>query len=150
MFVLQGVGPAALGPSSGGLGLGPDHAGGTGGIPNSVGVKFDLFNNQGEGVDSTGLYLNGAAPTTPATDLTGTGIDLHSGHVFNVTMTYDGTTLMVTIADASTGASATQSYKVNIPSVVGSNTAFAGFTGGTGGLTATRDVLSWDYFATTV
>jgi hypothetical protein len=47
---------------------------GTGGIPNSVGIKFDLYNNQGEGVDSTGLYTDGAAPTNVGSiDLNGNG-----------------------------------------------------------------------------
>jgi len=31
-----------------------------------VAVKFDLFDNAGEGVNSTGFYTNGAAPTVPA------------------------------------------------------------------------------------
>src|SRR5262249_10570506 len=45
-FTVQGNGPTALGPSGGGLGYGPDHVGGTGGIAKSVAVKFDLYNNQ--------------------------------------------------------------------------------------------------------
>jgi hypothetical protein len=141
-FVIQGAGNTALGALGGGLGYQ--------GIGNSVAVKFDLYNNAGEGINSTGLYTNGAAPFTPATNLTGTGIDLHSGHVFNVAMTYDGTTLVVTITDATTGATATQTYKVNIPSLVGGGAAYVGFTGGTGGLTATQDVLSWEYTPTTL
>src|SRR5207249_4452342 len=69
-FAIQGNSPTAIGPSGGGLGYGPDQAGGIGGIPNSVAVKFDLYNNGGEGVDSIGLYLNGAAPTVAgSTDL---------------------------------------------------------------------------------
>jgi hypothetical protein len=143
-FVLQGVSPTALGGTGGGLGYAPDPGTGLGGaIGNSVAVKFDLFNNAGEGVDSTGLYTNGAEPTTPATDLSGAGIDLHSGHVFNVTMSYDGTTLTVKITDATTGASATQSYAVNIPQAIGGGLAYAGFTGGTGGQTATEDITNW-------
>ena len=44
--------------------------------------------------DSTGLYTNGVAPTNVGSiDLSPTGIDLHSGDVFQVNMTYDGTTL---------------------------------------------------------
>src|SRR5262249_39059996 len=43
-FVMQGVGPAALGPAGGGLGYGSDHVGGAGGLPHSVAIKFDLFN----------------------------------------------------------------------------------------------------------
>ena len=44
-------------------------------------------------------------------------------------MNYDGTTLEVIISDTNTGASDTQNYTVNIPSVVGGSTAFVGFTG---------------------
>jgi hypothetical protein len=108
-------------------------------------VKFDLYSNAGEGNDSTGLYSNGAAPTVSSVNLTGTGIDLHSGHVFNVAMSYNGSTLGVTITDTSTGGSATQSYTVNIPSLVGGNTAYLGFTGGTGGHTATQNILGWTF-----
>src|SRR5262249_42873887 len=94
-FVIQGVGANALGGKGSGLGYG--------GIANSVAVKFDLYNNAGEGSNSTGLFTNGATPTTPATDLGAAGIDLHSGHTFNVAMNYDGSTLKVTITDTVTG-----------------------------------------------
>jgi fibronectin type 3 domain-containing protein len=148
-FCIQGVGNTALGPTGGGLGYGPDVTGGTGGIPTSIAVKFDLYNNQGEGNDSTGLYTNGAAPTNVGSiDLTSTGIDLHSQHVFDVAMNYDGATLHVTITDASTGGSATQSYSINIPGTVGGNTAYVGFTGGTGGLTAIQDIVTWTFTPT--
>src|SRR5262249_23187041 len=42
-FVIQGDGPAALGPTGGGLGYGSDHVGGGGGLPRSVAIKFDIF-----------------------------------------------------------------------------------------------------------
>ena len=94
------------------------------------------------------LGAGGAAPTTAGSvDLTNSGIDLHSGHTFNVAITYDGTTLKVTMTDAVTGKSSTQSYAVNIPAAVGGNTAYVGFTAGTGGLAATQDILSWTYSA---
>jgi hypothetical protein len=145
-FTLQGVSPTAQGGTGGGLGYAPDPGTGIGSaIGSSVAVKFDLFNNSGEGADSTGLYTNGGEPTTPATDLTSTGINLHSGDIFNVTMSYDGTTLTVKIIDATTGASATQSYAINIPQTIGSNVAYVGFTGGTGGQTATQNILNWTY-----
>ena len=137
-FTIQGVGSTALGAADAGLGYG--------GISNSVAVKFDLFNNAGEGPNSTGLYTNGATPTAAnSVDLTGSGIDLHSGHLFNVGMTYDSTVLKVTITDTVTLAQATQSYVVNIPAIVGNNSAFVGFTAGTGALTAVQDITSW-YF----
>jgi fibronectin type 3 domain-containing protein len=147
-FTIEGDGPTALGPTGGGLGYGPDAPGGTPGIAKSLAVKFDLYNNAGEGTDSTGEYTDGASPTTPDIDLSTTGINLHSGDVFQVVMSYDGTTLNVTIADTTTNASASQSYTVNIPQVIGSNTGYVGFTGGTGGSTAVQNILNWTYSPT--
>jgi hypothetical protein len=137
-FTIQGNSPAILGGQ--GLGGGLGYAG----IPKSVAVKFDLYNNDGEGNNSTGLFTNGANPFKPSTDLTG-HVDLHSGHVFAVHMEYNGTTLAVTIADTVTGQSFTSDYIVNIPSIVGGNTAYVGFTGGTGKTVATQKILTWTY-----
>lgn len=137
-FALQGVGATALGNRGVNLGYG--------GLPKSVAVKFDLFNNGGEGANSTGLYLNGAEPNaTNSVDLTGTGIDLHNGRPLQVTLDYDGTTLEASIHDTVDNKSATQSYTVNIPQVVGGPTAYVGFTASTGGLMAEQNVLSWVY-----
>jgi hypothetical protein len=143
-FTIQNSGVTALGPTGGGLGYGPDTPGGTAGIPKSVAIKFDLYSNSGEGDDSTGLYTNGVSPTTPFTDLTGK-IDLHSGDTFAVHMVYNGTTLTMTITDGVTNATFTNSWTVNIPSIVGGNTAFVGFTGGTGGLTASQKIETWNF-----
>jgi fibronectin type 3 domain-containing protein len=137
-FVIQGVGNTALGSGVGGLGYA--------GLNNSIAVKFDLADNAGEGDDSTGLYTNGASPTVAGSiDLGPTGIDLHSQNTFSAGMIYDGTTLKVTITDLSTGVSATQSYAVNIPAIVGGSTAYVGFTGSTAGATAYQDIQSWTY-----
>jgi hypothetical protein len=136
-FAIQGVGPTALGYGGGNLGYGH--------LSNSVAVKFDLFSNAGEGIDSTGFYLGGASPTIPATDLSATGINLHSGDTFSASMTYDGTTLTVIITDMVTKASATQTYTVNIPGDVGSPVAYVGFTGGSGTGSAVQDILTWSY-----
>jgi hypothetical protein len=135
-FTIQSNSPTALGASGGGLGYA--------GISNSVAVKFDTFNNAGEGDDSTGLFTNGAAPNVPAIDLTGTGIVLNCGDPFAVDMAYDGSSLNVTITDTLTTASASQSYAVNIASVVG-DMAFVGFTGGSGALTAVQDINTFTF-----
>ena len=144
-FTIQNTGATALGPSGGGLGYGPDTTTGAPGIAKSIAVKFDLYNNEGEGVDSTGEYANGASPTTPFVDMTSSGVSLHSGDVMSVHMTYDGTTLTMTITDATAGKSFSQSWTVNIPTTVGGNTAYVGFTGGTGGSTATQEIITWTY-----
>lgn len=149
-FTIQNAGTTALGPAGGGLGYGPDSPTGTAAsIATSVALKFDLYSNAGEGADSTGLYINGASPTTPALDMTGTGIDLHSGHQFQVHMTYDGANLTMTITDISTNATFTHAWSINIPQMVGGNTAYVGFTAGTGGLVATQQILSWTYTTST-
>ena len=142
-FALQANSTAALGVAGGPLGYGLDSSTGTGGIPNSVAVKFDLYNNFGEGIDSTGLYINGASPTIPFVDMTGSGIDLHSGDVFDVHMTYGGGSLAMTITDTVTNAVFTYAWTIDIPATIGAITAYAGFTGGTGGITATQNILTW-------
>jgi fibronectin type 3 domain-containing protein len=136
-FTIQGNAPTALGSAGGYLGYA--------GIASGLAIKFDLYNNAGEGNDSTGLSTGGMAPFGNAVNLTGSGIDLHSGHVFSVSLSYDGTTLTEQITDTVTNATFSQSYLVNIPGLVGGTQAFVGFTGGTGGLTATQDILSWTY-----
>jgi len=138
-FTIQGFGPTALGSGGGGLGYG--------GITQSAAVKIDLFSNAGEGSNSTGLYTNGSLPTLPATDLTSANVDLHSGHVFNALLNYNGSTLTVSITDASTNLSATQSYSVNLPGLIGSTSGYVGFTAATGGLSANQNILNWKYVA---
>ncbi len=143
-FVLQGTGPSALGGYGGSLGVGPK-SGTTGGIAHSVAVKLDLYNNSGEGTNSTGMYLNGVAPTVPAVNLTPTGINLHSGDPILAQLTYNGVNLVAVLTDTVTLATATQTYPVNIPSVLGSSIGYVGFTGGTGALMTTADILNWSY-----
>ena len=143
-FTIQGNGPTALGPYGGGLGYGPATPGGTGGIPNSVAVKLDTFNNAGEGIDSTGLYKNGSSPTTPnSIDLTPSGIDLHSNDTMSVDLAYDGTTLSMLINDPVANKTFSTSWAIDIPRTVGGPTAYVGFTGGTGGETSSQKIGTW-------
>ncbi len=135
-FILQNVGPKAVGLGGSYLGFG--------GIGSSVAVKFDLFNQAGEGTNSTGLFTDGAEPTVPATTIGG-GVNLHSGDVLEAHITYNGTTLTLTITDLTAPASFTTSWPINIPATVGGNTAYAGFGGGTGGETAIQQILDWTY-----
>jgi hypothetical protein len=143
-FTIQNVGTTALGSTGGGLGYASTVCNSTSGIGTSVAVKFDLFQNCQEGNNSTGLYTNGASPTSPATALGG-GVNLHSGDIFQVHMTYNGAALTMTITDTVTNATFTTSWTINIPAIVGGNTAFVGFTAGTGGQTAKQEIIGWTY-----
>ena len=64
------------------------------GIRASVAGQFDLYNNSGEGSDSTGFYINGAEPATTALDMTSSGVNLHSGDTMAVHLAYDGEELL--------------------------------------------------------
>ncbi len=136
-FAIHNNSDSSSGSPGGGLGYQ--------GIPSSVAVKFDLYNNAGEGTDSTGLYTDGASPTVPAIDMTSSGVNLHSGDTMAVHLVYNGTTLTMTITDTVTKASFSTSWTINIPATLGADTAYVGFTGGTGGETAIQKVLTWIY-----
>ena len=144
-FVLQNHSAHALGPVGGGLGYGPNTPGSAPVIPLSAAVKFDLFNNTGEGVDSTGFYTDGASPTVPSVDLSKTPIDLHNGHIFAATLAYNGKNLAETITDTVTHQSASAVYPVTLPKTLEGTTAYAGFTGSTGSETVTADILDWSW-----
>jgi hypothetical protein len=134
-------GPTAFGNNSSSLGYGYI-AGGvgtgtTGGLVSSAAVTFNLLDN------GIGLYTNGALPA--GSDTTITGLSLTSGDPLSVALSYNGTTLSMTITDSKTQASFSKSWPIDIATTVGSSTAYVGFTGGTGYQAANQDVLSWTY-----
>ena len=118
---------------------------------NSILVKFDLFDVQtgSPGANLTGFYSGGTypqAPNNPQYDMSGSGINMESGDLFTCTITYDGSSLTETLTDTVTKATYTKTYTgINIPSLVGGNTAYVGFGGSTGAATATQDLSSWTY-----
>lgn len=151
-FCVQSEGSRALGGPGGGLGYGPDPVDPLSPgfkITKSVALKFGLFDSVANHPSSTlGLYQNGTAPMAAnaiggEVALGKLGIDLHSGHAFRVTLAYDGATLQATIRDLLTQQQIVHAFPFDIPSVTGSQ-AFVGFTGGTGGLNADQDILSWE------
>jgi hypothetical protein len=125
-FTIQNTGPKALGGSGAALGYG---------------------NNAGEGNDSTGVYINGAMPTVPAVNMTPSGVVLRSGDSMLATVTYNGTTLTMKLLDLVTNKSFTLTKVIDIPKIVGADKAYVGFTGSTGGLTASQKILYWTYTA---
>ncbi len=136
-FTIQNAGVNALGNYGGSLGYAP--------MGKSVALKLDIHNNQGEGQDSTGLYVDGALPTLPATDLANTGIYLQSGYPFAAHITYDGVNLSLTLTNQVTRTTWSQSFPIDIPATVGGSTAFVGFTGGTGTDTAVQQISNWSF-----
>ena len=148
-FTVQSNSPTAVGSLGGGLGYGTDNGVGER-IFKSVAVKFDLYSNLGEGNNSTGLYRNGSDPmNVGSVDLTPSRIDLHSGRVFFVRLTYDGAKLSMWLEDTQVPALFLWDFFADIPADVRGTTAYVGFTAGTGGATATQEILSWTYTPST-
>jgi hypothetical protein len=140
-FVLQADprGAAALGDGGGGIG----YFGGANGIRNSIAIKFDLY-SQNTHHATTGLFFNGIFEQSRQIDMTSAGIDFGQNHSYRVDLSYDGSTLNEKITDLVSNKSFSTGYVLpNLSSVIGADTAYMGFTGGTGGETAVQDIDSW-------
>ena len=119
------------------------------GVNNSIGIKFDLYSNAGEGTSSTGLYTNGATPQNVGSlTTTGASVNLRSAHLMTCRLVYDGTTLSQTITDTTTNAVFTTSYTIDIPTTIGSGTPYVGFVGATGGSSADQSIQNWTFSST--
>ncbi len=154
----------AGGNSANGMGYGAGGGASQPALGNSIGIKFDAtpFNTPSWFVapgplSSTGLYVDGGPAIGGNGPLAGFGpeVDLHqfnigvgSNDVMQAAVTYDGTILTMVLTDTSTGATTRLSWPVNIPAIVGGNTAYIGFCGSTpeasSSATVTK-VLSWSF-----
>jgi hypothetical protein len=130
-----------------------DYSGQDAAIGKSVGLKFDLtaFNANALGlpanISTAGIFVDGGptnANFAPANDLLPLGINLHSNHVMSAHVVYDGTILTMVLTDTVTLAQARLSWPINIPAVVGANTAYVGFTAGRIA-SVTSALLTWNY-----
>jgi hypothetical protein len=151
-------GPTVVGGSNNAIGYGGMDAvngppwGAAPGILSSVAVVINqqsftgVSGGNNDPANGVGLYTNGAAPYGSQI---ATGLNFQTGS-WNVTLSYDGTTLTFTMQAAGGGTKFTHSWAVNIPSIVGANTAYAGFTGGTYGAASVTAIQSWTYTASSV
>jgi hypothetical protein len=142
-FIIQANSPTALGSSPAGIGYQV--------IDHSVAVVFSTFQHAGDPSNSSvGLALNGVAPVNAVSTIP-SGMLLNSQNIKHIDLTYNGTALMVRIEDILTHQVFTTSFTVNIGQTIGSDTAYVGFTGGSGsgppptGYWELEDVLSWRY-----
>lgn len=141
VFVVQTVSNTA-GGSGGGIGYT--------GIDNSVGVEFDTwFNGSGLG-DPDGNHvaidLNGVF--SPAELAVPVAQRMNDGDVWNAWVDYNGETDLLDVRLSLSSArpdAAIVSRTVDLVSVLGSESAFAGFTSGTGAAGGFHDILSWTF-----
>jgi hypothetical protein len=156
------TGTGAQGDSNG-LGFGqyapPSNPLGTATQP-AVTIAFNSTPNNGTGSgwfgtdpSATGMYLNGGPyldnGLSPTQDLIPQGINLWSGHLYNAFIVYDGTILSLLLTDTTTGAIAYEQWPVDIPTIVGGDTAYIGFGAGAGeNSPATPQTLnSWTWWS---
>ena len=139
-FVLQNSsdGPSALGDAGGNLGYG-----GSGAISNSAAVEFNLYAPYGVGTtfntDGDVGMDTGYTSTLPV-DFWDTGDSIH------VVLTYSGSTLTETLTDSTAGTTYSTSYQnVDLAQIVGSDTAYVGFTAGTGAAMSTQVVSNFNF-----
>ncbi len=137
-FVLQDDprGGSALGVNfagNGGSGLG------YAGISPSVAVELNIYDGH---VQGTNFATNGSTGTYNSTG------NVHldgNGDVIQVVLSYDGSVLTETLTDLNTGATYSTSYTENLSAILGSDTAYVGFTGGTGAAASTQIVSNFTF-----
>ncbi len=131
-FVIQNDprGATALGGGGGSLGVS--------GITPSVELEFNIYSPNTVGF---AFHTNGANGTyiTPGT----VGID--SGDPINVTLTYLNGTATMKLVDTVNSNSFTASTPINIPAIVGGQTAYVGFTGADGGAASTQIITNFTF-----
>jgi hypothetical protein len=135
-FVLQTQGLSALGSQGDALGDG----GTVSPITPSAEVEFNVFSGHTIG---TNFATNGATGSYNSTG----SVDLSSGDPIRVSLSYDGSVLHETLTDTKTSATFSTSYTTDIAGVLGSGTAFVGFTGGTGEGTSVQVISDFSFLS---
>ena len=74
---------------------------------------------------------------------------LASGDTIAAQLVYNGATLTLNLTDTVTNKTFSQAFTINIPSTIGGNTAYVGFTGGTGGATVIQNIKTWTFISGT-
>lgn len=116
------------------------------GIPNSVGIEFDTYDN-GEpgGSNHVGIDLNGSVNSvTSVAEPT----DFDNGQVWYAWVDYNGATKNLAVRWSQNSTRPTDaglSYTVDLPATLNSSNAFVGFTSGTGSGFGQHNILSWAF-----
>lgn len=170
-FVLA-ADPGGLGTA--GYGMGYE------GVPNSLAIEFDTYNNGNPGslgpfaaepdssnhvaldingvlnnANWTNVYGNGscgfAAGTPPQDPNTAAGC-MSNGDLWTATVSYDGTALDVSLFDPAEGTTfdAVSGVPLDLSAILGTSTAYVGFTGSSGAGWENEDIVNWRFSNTAV
>jgi hypothetical protein len=124
------------------------------GIPNSIAIEFDTYQNSGPGFSDPagphiGIQSNGMNPNSPdhgsSANLGGpVQVTFADGKVHTATVNYDGTTLNVYL-DGSATPVVTATVDLGTLLGLGGSNAFFGFSGATGAARENSDILTWNW-----
>jgi hypothetical protein len=145
VFVLQADprGAGALGDSGGAKGYGGNAA-----IRPSAGLEINIYTDGG---GAAGIqYRTGGSTGTGQT----TGdVNVASGNPIEFTLSYSAASslLNVQMRDTTTNSTFERSFEADLSSALaGASQGFVGFTGGTGGVTATQNISDFTFGALNV
>jgi hypothetical protein len=130
--------------TAGGIGGGIGYAG----IANSLGIEFDTYNNgsiDNYNGNHVGIDLNGSMNSVAFAAVTPR---LNNGQDWFAWVDYNGLTDLLEVRLNTTNlrpTAALLSYAVDLTSVLGSTSAYAGFTSGTGAGGNQHDILNWQF-----
>jgi len=142
VFVVQ-----PIASTLGGAGLGIGYSG----IGTSLGVEFDTWGNSANNDPSqshAGINLNGSVNHGTGAAFTTNQFtpEFDDGDLWSVWIDYEGTTLEVRWSTSSTRpTTAMLSRTLDIPTILGQDIAYVGFTSATGAAWANHDLVRWEY-----
>lgn len=119
------------------------------GIPNSVAIEYDTWDNGSFGNDPNGNHVGidlGGNIASVQTAVVGTR--MNDGNVWYSWVDYDGATnnLEVRLSQSSSRpAAAILTRNVDLAAALGTTSAYVGFTSGTGAAFGNHDILSWEF-----
>jgi hypothetical protein len=137
-FTVQNV-SSNVGGAGGGIGYA--------GISNSVAVEFDTFDN-GEvgGSNHVGIDVNGSMASVASTGFLTPDFD--NGSIWWAWVDYNGATQQFEVRWSQTSLRPTLpmlSTTLNLASILGSSSAYVGFTSGTGAGWGEHNIRSWNF-----
>lgn len=137
VFVVQPV-SSTVGGLGGGIGYQ--------GIPNSLGIEFDTWNNgvpndpdgNHVGVDLAGSVASVVTMPIPTR--------MNDGNIWSAWVDYNGTVVELRVSQTNVRpATPTLSFAVDLATLLGTTQAFVGFTSGTGAAFENHDILTWQF-----
>ncbi len=162
--------------SPGGLGASGNGMGYSGSSANSLAIEFDTYNNsiaagglgpfaaEPNSSNHVAIDIGGVLTNTAATNVYGAASCgfaagnpvqnaynvagcMSNGDLWTVNISYNGSSLTVTLSDPAEGTTYTAliAYAINIASILGTNTAYVGFTASTGAGWENQDIVDWTF-----